>query len=272
MGNGNYIAYTFETTDEIVLALLSVHPFVSFEEHETTLIGYIAEDELDNTTKAAIITICTERNVAYTSKIIPPQNWNAQWEASFQPVDVDDFCRIRADFHEPKTGTAHDIVINPKMAFGTGHHETTYMMIDSMQSIDFEGKRVLDFGCGTGILAILAEKLGAASIDAIDIEQESYENTLENTDINNCSNITAQQGELDQISNTYDIILANINRHVLLTTPKSLHSLINTGGILLMSGILLSDIQLVNEAYTSVGFHLKESRTKGEWTALLFEK
>lgn len=269
----NYVAYTFDKVDDVMVAMLSMYPFASFEEKEESTIGYIAQSDLSVDIIEGIASTCTQLTVTYVTEVIEPQNWNAQWEASFQPVEIDKFCRIRADFHEKDDAYEYDIIINPKMAFGTGHHETTYMVMQKMSKMNLSGKSILDFGCGTGVLAILAEKLGAAAIDAIDIEEESYLNTKENAEINGCQRITAYEGVIDSLAGrSYDAILANINRHVLLTTADTLFAMLNSGGNLLMSGILKEDFNLVVETYTQVGFKLQEISEKGDWTALLFEK
>jgi len=266
MASGDYLAYTFDSKEEVFNALLSLYPFESFQETDDGLIGYISVGALDAEAQTGIEELCIAHEVKHSTEIIKPQNWNAQWEASFQPVAVRDFCRIRADFHEAVAGYTHDIVINPKMAFGTGHHETTWMMIDAMSKMDLTGSRVLDFGCGTGVLAILAERLGAGAIDAIDIETESYDNTIENAEINGCSKITTYCGELPVLADkVYDVILANINRHVLLTTTEMLHSMLADDGQLLLSGILGEDENLVLERYATAGFKTVSVAERGNW-------
>ena len=269
----NYIAYNLESNDEVLMALLSQYPFASFEELDEGMIGYISEADHDDETIAGIASICKDRDVVFSTNIIEPQNWNAQWEASFQPVEVRKFCRIRADFHPQVEGFEHDIVINPKMAFGTGHHETTWMMIDAMSKIDFSNKSVLDFGAGTGVLAILAEKLGSKHNDAIDIEEESYLNTIENAEINNCARVASYEGELPRLAdNTYDIILANINRHVLLTTADQLFTMVRDQGTLLLSGILSTDETLIVECYKTAGFDLVDVASRGNWRCIQLKK
>ncbi len=269
MSSELYVSYTLSSNDEILLALLSVLPFASFEELEEGMIAYIAQSELTEDTKNEIHRICTERDVTYNAKLIPYQNWNAQWEASFQPVEINSFCRVRADFHERIDGYTHDIIINPKMAFGTGHHETTWMMIDAMSRMDMSDKIVFDYGAGTGVLAIVAEKMGATSIDALDIEIESYENTIENAKINKCSKIKSLHGTVSIIKNAkYDIILANINRYVLLTTVTKLKQLFESDGILLLSGILAQDIDLVTECYKKAGFSVQNIAERGNWRCI----
>jgi len=265
----NYFAYHIEDTSEILIALLSVFPFESFEEHDNLLIGYIAEDELNTEVKAEIENVLGEQNADFHINEIEPQNWNQLWEESFQPVVVDDFCAVRADFHPENTNVRFDLIINPKMAFGTGHHETTYMMMKAMEDMEFKNKSVFDYGCGTGVLAVLASKLGANPIDAIDIEEESYENSLENNTTNGVNNVHVECSDLAAFdAKTYDVILANINRNVLLASAIDLKKILNEEGIILLSGILVEDVDLVLDCYHGAGFQLLEKNNRGNWMCL----
>ncbi len=180
---------------------------------------------------------------------------------------------VRADFHPKSDNITHDIIINPKMAFGTGHHETTYMMMSAMKNIDLTDKTIFDYGCGTGVLAILASKLNSGDIDAIDIEEESYTNTLENAQINNVNNITTACATLETFdAKVYDIILANINRNVLLLSAEELYNRLTDNGIILLSGILEEDEDLVATKYKSAGFEVKEVLSRGYWKCIRLEK
>lgn len=273
MATGDYISYIFDTQNELFLAFLSLYPFESFEETNYGTIAYISEFKNTTGVQKEVEDLCTKYSVKYEIKVIEPQNWNAKWEASFQPVEINKFCRIRADFHPSVAGYKHDIIVNPKMAFGTGHHETTWMMIDAMSYIKFENKTVFDYGCGTGVLAILAEKLGSKKIDALDIEVESYENTKENAAINKCGYITPLKGELNEVNGkSFDVVLANINRHVLLKNVTSLFEMLNEDGVLLLSGILGEDIELVTKTYKTVGFTILEVRKRGNWRCIKLTK
>ncbi|MFQ5448219.1 MAG: 50S ribosomal protein L11 methyltransferase, partial [Saprospiraceae bacterium] len=201
--------------------------------------------------------------------LVPGQNWNSLWESNFEPVIVGDFCGIRADFHPPLQYVSHELVINPKMAFGTGHHETTFMVIEHMRNIDFCGKKVLDFGCGTGVLAILASKLGAKSIVAADIEEQSYRNTLENATNNGVANIEAVCGTLSDVSaGFFEVVLANINRHVILGALPTLSKRVLPGGWLVTSGYLLADEQVVTEALKNAGFQTVNILKQGNWISI----
>jgi len=264
-----YKAYHIQSVEDGIVGLLSQFAFESFEERDDMMIAYIPEDECDEQTIKEIKETIDRFGVSFEIETIQPQNWNALWESSFEPVIVDDFCAVRADFHDKIAGVEHDIVINPKMAFGTGHHETTYMMMNAMRSMDHEGKSVFDYGCGTGVLAILASKLGANQIDAIDIEEESYENTIENCEINAVSNVTTQCSDLPSFeAKVYDIILANINRNVLLASADDLYSRLSADGTILLSGILEEDHDLVADCYIRAGFDIKETFSRGYWKCI----
>ena len=264
-----YKAYHIQSLEDGIVGLLSQFAFESFEERDDVMVAYIAEDECDEHTVAEIKEVIERFGVAFEIETIQPQNWNALWESSFEPVVVDDFCAVRADFHDKIEGVEHDIVINPKMAFGTGHHETTYMMMNAMRSLDHQEKSVFDYGCGTGVLAILASKLGATHIDAIDIEEESYENTLENCQINSVENVTTACSDLPSFpAKVYDIILANINRNVLLASADDLYERLAPAGVILLSGILEEDEQLVSDCYTKAGFKIQEIYSRGYWKCI----
>lgn len=268
-----YKSYTIQSNSEILLALLTAYPFESFEEHEGFMIAYIPEDKCDPKTHEEIQETISRFDIEYEVQVIQPQNWNALWEASFEPVLVDDFCVVRADFHDVPEDVKYDIIINPKMAFGTGHHETTYMMMSAMREVDMNGKSVFDYGCGTGVLAILASKMGSNPIDAIDIEEESYRNTLENAVFNHVDNINAYQSDLENFdANNYDIILANINRNVLLNSAEELYGRLKNKGTILISGILEEDEELVLEKYIGTGFNKLLVFSRGNWKCLKLTK
>ncbi len=261
-----YFSYTIYNTDEALLGLLTQFEFESFEENEDHIVGYIHSKELNEDVKEQISQTIHLFTQNFNVEEIQPQNWNEIWEASFQPVIVEEFCQIRADFHPADPNIKFDLVINPKMAFGTGHHATTYMMIKQMEDIDFIGKKVFDFGCGTGILAILASKLGASHVDAIDIEQESYDNTIENSNINSVDNVATFCGDLDDApDNMYGIILANINRNILVKYASSIVGRLSPGGTLLLSGVLLDDQDLVIKTYHDHGLKLQLCLNRDGW-------
>jgi ribosomal protein L11 methyltransferase len=272
----NYFAYTFIADPihhDILTAVLSDYPFDTFQETEDALIAYVAADqnypELQDEVLERIESLdgfCE----SFTLVEIPYQNWNELWESNFEPIQVGNFCGVRADFHPPFSAVKHDIIINPRMAFGTGHHETTFMMLQLMESIDFTQLRVLDFGTGTGILAILAAKEGAQYIDAVDIEEPAYENTIDNARINQVEKaVRAYLGDLSVIPDgEYDLILANINRGVILDSFPALYAKLKRGGTLLISGILQADRDIVLPQAESQGFHPDTFLEKGDWLAV----
>lgn len=267
-----YKIFTFNQNNEVLLGMLSGLPFDSFEEFEDKLEAYLMNNELNDDLISNVDEISNMLEVEYSIRDIEHKNWNEEWESNFSPVEVEDFCRIRADFHERIDNFDYELTIHPKMAFGTGHHQTTHMMIRAMKDIDFAGKTVLDYGCGTGILAILAEKLGAIVCDAVDIELPSYENTIENASINECDHINAIHGILEDVPNqAYDIILANINRNILLNSVDGLVSRISSNGILLLSGLLSQDEEIILECYNP-SFKLIEKFQRDNWICLKMSK
>jgi ribosomal protein L11 methyltransferase len=201
---------------------------------------------------------------------VKEENWNAIWEAAFQPVVIEAFCAVRAHFHPPVRGVAHQIIITPKMSFGTGHHATTFLMLKAMQGIDFNQKRVLDFGTGTGILAILAEKRGASHITAIDNDVWSFENVQENIQLNGCTQITVLQTATIPDKEPFDVILANITKNVLLEYMPVLKSSLTLSGILVCSGILKEDKDAMLSTAEKWGIKLIQENEKENWVSLLF--
>ncbi|SFW60401.1 50S ribosomal protein L11 methyltransferase [Chitinophaga sancti] len=265
-----HTAITLTCTDEIkdiLIAELSEKGFDGFEEQGATLVAYIPEK---NFNEGAVNALTSQYGVNYTRDTVEQQNWNAVWESNFQPVLVDNFCGIRASFHESfNPAPLHEIVITPKMSFGTGHHATTASMIKLMQGIEFRGRKVFDFGTGTGILAILAAKMGAAVIDAIDIDTWSVENTKENIENNGALAVKVWQSDtLKNIRNTYHIVLANINRNILLEFMADMRRLLERDGILLLSGILKEDEPAILEAARQNGLVLDTLLDKDNWLAM----
>jgi ribosomal protein L11 methyltransferase len=274
----NYYVFDITTpqfsieNNEILTVYLGELPFETFEDTDMGLKAYIQEKELTDKVEKKVARLGKKHGFNFSKTFIAYQNWNVLWESNFEPIKVDDFVGLRADFHPPTEGVQFDLVINPKMAFGTGHHETTYMMMQLMRDIDFKGKRVLDYGCGTGILAILASKLEASTIEAVDIEFPAYENTIENCTINNVENIKAVFGQLSDIeSSNFDIILANINRNVILDSLDSLKNKLNTEGVMLISGFLIEDENVLVEALKKHNFTIKNKLHKRIWLCMRLE-
>ncbi len=258
---------------DILIALFSTMPFEAFQEVEGGFHAFIPEKDWDGGVEKLVHNLQVDMGFDVEREFIPYKNWNEEWEKNFDPVLVDDFCGIRADFHPPFENVTFDLVINPKMAFGTGHHETTYMMIKAMQSLDIQDKKILDFGCGTGILAILAARLNAATpINAVDIEKESYLNTIENAAKNDVNSLQVFQGSLEVIEDgDYDIILANINRNVILQYLPMLHKKLKPNGLLLMSGLLKEDEHLVLTNATENHFTPIKHQERGKWICQLYQ-
>jgi ribosomal protein L11 methyltransferase len=269
----NYIHIKFQPVakeqQEILIAQLTELNYEGFEEGINYISAYIPEDLYNETGTYELI---AGTDTAITKEVIAPRNWNAEWEENFQPVIIDEFCGIRAHFHTPLQHVQHEIIITPKMSFGTGHHATTHLMIQSMQSLDFNGKQVLDFGTGTGVLAILAERLGAKSILAIDNDEWSITNAEENTALNHCSNITIQQAERLEMSTEFDIILANINKHVLLANMEGIKQHLTLDGVVIMSGLLIGDRPDIEKCAANNGLKVLDYKTRGDWMCLLFKK
>jgi len=266
----NYLQIEFETLQEgeseRLIALLAEAGFESFEETENSLLAFIKEAGFKEDSLEEILKFVP---VNYAITVVPQQNWNAQWESSFEPIVVNDFVAIRAAFHQPIKEVKHEIIITPKMSFGTGHHATTYMMIEQMGGLDFAGKMVVDFGTGTAVLAILAEKMGAAKIDAIDYDEWSIENSIENAAANNCSNINLIKAETISTKKTYDIILANINLNVILSSLAAIQAVSKKGSFILLSGFIKADEGVMLKSLAETGIYPLKTVQKGEWICIL---
>jgi ribosomal protein L11 methyltransferase len=265
-----YLSFDFEITtpqeSEQLIALLSQQGFEGFEETDAALHAFIQQNQFNQADFAAVIELFS--TMAYTSTTIENINWNQQWEESFEPVVVNDFVAIRAHFHQPITSVKHEIIITPKMSFGTGHHATTHLVIERMASIDFVEKDVLDFGTGTGILAILAEKLGAATVLAIDNDEWSITNARENIFQNTCSKIVIEQHNRIPVVKKYDVILANINLNVITENLKAIESVAKPGCRIVFSGFLKDDENTMKENVMAAGFEPVSTRQNGNWIAM----
>lgn len=271
-----YIGYHFainpvELGSEILIAELGEKAFESFIETETGISAFVQKDLWDtNILEDIQILENPEFKIEYTFEEIEQVNWNEEWEKNFEPIDVDGKCHVRAPFHE-KTSAEYDIVIEPKMSFGTGHHETTHMMIQHILETDFTNKKTLDMGCGTAILAILAEMKGAQPIDAIDIDNWCYLNSIENAERNNCKHISVYEGEASLLKEKkYDVIIANINRNILLNDMQQYVDCLNKNGILFLSGFYTEDIPAISESCTSKGLTYVKQFERNNWVALKF--
>ncbi len=256
--------------NEILIAVLNELPFESFEENTNGVRAFIRESELTEDIENQLVALGEDFDFLFEKTFLPAQNWNEIWESNFQPIRVDNFVGVRADFHPNTEGVVFDLLINPKMAFGTGHHETTFMMMQHMEAINFVGKKVLDYGCGTGVLAILASKLRASTIEAVDIELASFENTIENCNVNNVENVKALHGTLDVVaSDDFNIILGNINRNVLLDSFHILKKKSVAGGLLLISGFLEEDLGAMRVAFFEHKLLEMRLLQRGKWLSIL---
>lgn len=251
---------------EIIIAELADFGFSSFSDQEGVLKAYV-DTEMYH--KELTESYLDGISVAYTSSPVKDQNWNEVWESNFEPVEIDDRVIIRAPYHTPSKSYDYTIRIMPKMSFGTGHHQTTHLMISEMLSMDFAGKSVLDMGSGTGVLAIFAAMLGARSSDAIDIDDWAYENCVENIAENEVQGITPILGDVALTEGRqYDIVLANINLNILLEDMPAYVKTMPAGGELLMSGILESDIPTIEHRAKSLGLNVVSVRTREGWGAV----
>lgn len=265
-----YLSFDFEITtpaeSEQLIALLSDQGFEGFEETDAALHAFIQQDRFSQADFASVVQLFS--TMTYTSTTVENINWNKQWEESFEPVVVNDFVAIRAHFHQPITNVKHEIIITPKMSFGTGHHATTHLVIEQMAAIDFKEKDVLDFGTGTGILAILAEKLGAAEVLAIDIDEWSITNAKENILQNTCSKIVIEQHNSIPLVKKYDVILANINLNVITANLKAIKTVAKPACKIIFSGFLITDENSMKENVSAAGFRYISTHQNGNWIAM----
>jgi len=273
-----YLEFKITCTEEykdILIAELAEVGFDSFLETEEGIEAYITEDLFDRADFDAVIDkYKVEAGLSVTEGSMAKVNWNEEWEKHYDPIEVGEDVYVRASFHAPKQGVAHEIVINPKMSFGTGHHATTYLMLTHQLNIDHSGKRVIDIGSGTGILAIMAHKLGAKEVEALDIDEWCVENGEENFALNGLPDIKMGLGTIREVApeGTFDITLANINKNVLLDEMEVYADLVKPGGHLLLSGFYEHDIPDILEKAGAYGLELKDQKTRSDWAALVLEK
>ena len=273
-----YIAYEFSVTPknpatEILIAELGHVGFESFVENDTGVTAYIQKHEWNSQILDDLYILGSpEFKIKYAHHEVIQTNWNKEWEKNFNPIQVDGQVSIRAPFHE-NPSLKFDIVIEPKMSFGTGHHETTHMMIQHLLALDLENKKVLDMGCGTGILAIFAEMKGAQPTDAIDIDSWCYQNSLENVQRNGCRHITVLEGDSSLlIGKKYDVVIANINRNILLSDMKKYTDCLSKNGVLLLSGFYKDDITIIENEVVKHGLVFDKMIQRNSWVALKYTK
>lgn len=257
---------------DILMAELIQIGFDSFTEETDGILGYIQQNSFDEEKLMALqIFSRPEVKISYQYSEMPNINWNEEWEKNFDPILVEDKVLIRAEFHNPNPDL-HEIVIQPKMSFGTGHHPTTHLMVTQMLEIDFQQKTVLDMGCGTSVLAIFAKQRGAKRVEAIDIDEWSVENSIENAQRNNVE-LEISRGTAESLGKDhFDIILANINRNILISDIPVYTCVLNEGGLLLLSGLCFFDVDDILEVCTAQNLELKKQRQREEWVSLLLKK
>ena len=275
----NYYACSFSNPDNEVLKdmfmeLLGTIGFDSFMDTEDGFEAYCHESALDETELDEILRMEQFANVSLLKKeLIPDQDWNATWEASYDPVIINELCRIRAPFHKVEGTYKYDLIIEPKMSFGTAHHETTSQIIELMLHSDFTGLNLLDMGSGTGVLAILAKKLGSATTVAIDNDEWAYRNALDNIRLNDENDIVVELGDANTLNDRqFDIILANINRNILLRDMKEYVKCLVDGGKIFFSGFYEEDLVLITKEAERLGLKYSNHVTKNNWTAAVFVK
>jgi ribosomal protein L11 methyltransferase len=271
-----YIAYHFsiqplEPAREILIAELGNLSFESFKETDSGMIAYIPKNDWHKNILDDVFVLNNEEfTISYKKEEIDPINWNSEWEKNFEPIEIENAVSIRAPFHE-QGNLRYNIVIEPKMSFGTGHHETTYLMIKHILQLDLKGKTVLDMGCGTAVLAILAEMRGAIKLDAIDYDPWCYENSLENIERNKSLHIKVYEGDASLLVNkSYDVIIANINRNILLQDMETYINSLAKKGVLLLSGFYKEDIPILDAAVSKYKLKLDLILEKNNWVALKY--
>jgi ribosomal protein L11 methyltransferase len=259
---------------DILVAKLNEIKFESYAEDENGVKAYVQTQLLNKDAVKEIISEISElTELSFTISKVKQENWNAEWESNYTPVFINKTCVIRAHFHNAFPDVRHEIIITPKMSFGTGHHETTSLMMNEMLELNFKGKSVLDMGSGTGVLAILASKLGAINLVGIDFDKWAFKNAKENTVLNNISNIHLIHGDVNAIGNAkYDVILANINRNIILNDIEIYIGAMADAAIILFSGFLEEDVPLILERTEQLGLQLVVSKNKNKWQFLYLKR
>lgn len=256
---------------EILAALLAEYAFDSFDNDEQHLFAFVPTALYRKEEVLEVLQQLQQNELPFTVELVEEKNWNEEWEKNFEPVVINSHLSIRAPFHSPQH-TDMELVIEPKMSFGTGHHATTHMMCEMMLNMNFSGQQILDFGSGTGILSILASKLNALRVMGIDNEEWAVTNSIENAIRNNCDNLTFKLGEEELINEEFDIVLANINRHIILSNIDVITGAVKKGGILLISGILNTDEDEMKMELSKYQFKHIQTMQKDQWSAMHYHK
>lgn len=276
----NYFEFVFTITSEedfhrdLLINALAEVGFDTFEETSAGFNAYVPETEFNQAVfDGALDCLDGMISFSYEKHFIPKKNWNEEWESNFEPLIIKGECYVRATFHKPQPQYPHEIIIDPKMSFGTGHHQTTTMMMEYILEEDFKDKSVLDMGCGTGILAILAEKLGAKNLVAIDYDPICFDSTIENIQLNQSNDIKALCGSKEVIPNRqFDIILANINRNILIDQIGRYSEALRPGAFLFMSGFYVEDLPHIEEKANQFNLTFVNNKTLDNWVAVKFMK
>ncbi len=257
---------------DVMIAILGEKGFDSFVETDLGFEGYIIANQYDSAMMDSVELPFEGVGFCYEEELIPDQNWNKVWEENyFQPIIIGDECQVRSPFHQIAENVKYQILIEPKMSFGTGHHETTSMVLEFILKLDVTGKKVLDMGCGTGILGILASMRGAKSVKGIDIDQWCYDNSVENIALNNVPNMVVEVGDASLLgAEKYDVILANINRNILLADMHHYVSVLEPGGVLIMSGFYLDDLPMIDEMAKKLNLSKISIKNNNNWAAIAY--
>ena len=269
------ISPSSETANDILSAHLAEIGFESFVEHNEGIFAYVPYDEFSvDKVNSLIDYFILDVSIVYSFKEIEDKNWNEEWENNFfKPIVFEDKCVVHSSFHKPEGEFEYDILIDPKMAFGTGHHKTTGLILKEMLNMEFKNKTVLDMGCGTAVLAILASMMGSGDVVAIDIDEWAYNNAIENVSLNNINNIKVEMGGAELLGNqSFDIIIANINRNILLRDVPHYAKVLNPNGILMLSGFYEEDIPALQEVCDNHKIGLKKSARQDKWAAMICQK